>query len=106
MFPGSTAAGLSDSLSLHVALPIFRSLEARTEVTASDGALIEMTLDIRDKKQLERLVGTMRRITDIQGHLDQRSVRGDRKSTRLNSSHTVMSYPVFCCKKKPAYLQA
>ncbi|PYT28849.1 MAG: GTP pyrophosphokinase [Acidobacteria bacterium] len=42
-----------------------RSLEARTEVTASDGALIEMTLDIRDKKQLERLVGTMRRISGI-----------------------------------------
>src|SRR5919205_656791 len=27
-------------------------------------------------------------------------VRGDRKSTRLNSSHTVMSYAVFCLKKK------
>src|SRR5438034_7436059 len=30
---------------------------------------------------------------------------GDRKSTRLNSSHTVISYAVFCLKKKnfPAY---
>src|SRR5438034_3150085 len=27
-------------------------------------------------------------------------VRGDRKSTRLNSSHTVISYAVFCLKKK------
>src|SRR5260221_7746443 len=26
--------------------------------------------------------------------------RGDRKSTRLNSSHTVISYAVFCFKKK------
>src|SRR5260221_2374489 len=26
---------------------------------------------------------------------------GDRKSTRLNSSHTVISYAVFCLKKKP-----
>src|SRR5260221_13170073 len=25
---------------------------------------------------------------------------GDRKSTRLNSSHTVISYAVFCLKKK------
>src|SRR5882672_190526 len=25
--------------------------------------------------------------------------RGDRKSTRLNSSHTVISYAVFCLKK-------
>src|SRR5215204_5675840 len=27
-------------------------------------------------------------------------LHGDRKSTRLNSSHTVMSYAVFCLKKK------
>src|SRR5260221_11650043 len=33
---------------------------------------------------------------------------GDRKSTRLNSSHTVISYAVFCLKKKKeeAYLAA
>src|SRR5438034_8823714 len=29
-----------------------------------------------------------------------RADRGDRKSTRLNSSHTVISYAVFCLKKK------
>src|SRR5256885_5062096 len=28
------------------------------------------------------------------------SVAGDRKSTRLNSSHLVISYAVFCLKKK------
>src|SRR5438132_9950379 len=28
------------------------------------------------------------------------SVISDRKSTRLNSSHTVISYAVFCLKKK------
>src|SRR5438132_7026403 len=27
-------------------------------------------------------------------------IRQDRKSTRLNSSHTVISYAVFCLKKK------
>src|SRR2546426_7655459 len=31
--------------------------------------------------------------------LDQRAL-GDRKSTRLNSSHLVISYAVFCLKKK------
>src|SRR5260221_10818719 len=31
---------------------------------------------------------------------DQREDQGDRKSTRLNSSHTVISYAVFCLKKK------
>src|SRR5947207_11069456 len=29
----------------------------------------------------------------------------DRKSTRLNSSHTVISYAVFCLKKKNALLE-
>src|SRR2546426_3011406 len=29
-----------------------------------------------------------------------RLVQGDRKSTRLNSSHLVISYAVFCLKKK------
>src|SRR5260221_9530151 len=34
-------------------------------------------------------------------HLDRRGSQGeDRKSTRLNSSHTVISYAVFCLKKK------
>src|SRR5438034_4708327 len=28
----------------------------------------------------------------------------DRKSTRLNSSHTVISYAVFCLKKKNKYI--
>src|SRR5262245_64535320 len=31
---------------------------------------------------------------------DRRSTRGDRKSTRLNSSHLGISYAVFCLKKK------
>src|SRR5256885_12975303 len=31
---------------------------------------------------------------------DRRNGAGDRKSTRLNSSHLVISYAVFCLKKK------
>src|SRR5260221_1391989 len=31
---------------------------------------------------------------------DQRGVARDRKSTRLNSSHTVISYAVFCLRKE------
>src|SRR5207244_13169932 len=30
----------------------------------------------------------------------ERRSRGDRKSTRLNSSHQIISYAVFCLKKK------
>src|SRR5947207_11490983 len=32
------------------------------------------------------------------------TLAGDRKSTRLNSSHTVISYAVFCLKKKRSVL--
>src|SRR6266508_5261686 len=32
--------------------------------------------------------------------------RGDRKSTRLNSSHVAISYAVFCLKKKNNHLRA
>ena len=32
-------------------------------------------------------------------HAPQCSLQQDRKSTRLNSSHTVISYAVFCLKK-------
>src|SRR5215467_15646075 len=38
-----------------------------------------------------------RRVHGSPGTLD---VPGDRKSTRLNSSHLVISYAVFCLKKK------
>src|SRR5258708_13480821 len=32
------------------------------------------------------------------------AARGDRKSTRLNSSHQIISYAVFCLKKKTTLL--
>src|SRR2546429_6689795 len=36
--------------------------------------------------------------SDLARH--RRSLQGDRKSTRLNSSHGYISYAVFCLKKK------
>src|SRR2546426_6140053 len=33
-------------------------------------------------------------------HRDEQGLEKDRKSTRLNSSHLVISYAVFCLKKK------
>src|SRR5690349_22553991 len=50
----------------------------------------------------ERLGGQARRgQPDLQAHHRRvRLDRGDRKSTRLNSSHVEISYAVFCLKKK------
>src|SRR5256885_10942611 len=46
--------------------------------------------------------GRGRRVSNVErGNEDDAGfVRGDRKSTRLNSSHLVISYAVFCLKKK------
>src|SRR2546426_4643636 len=38
--------------------------------------------------------------TTSYGSHDKCRIPGDRKSTRLNSSHLVISYAVFCLKKK------
>ena len=43
-----------------------RSLEAKTDISSTtDAATIEMTVDVRDKKQLEKLSGAMRRISGV-----------------------------------------
>ena len=41
-----------------------RSLEARAALDR-DGGMVEMTVDVRDKKQLEKLVSAMRRISGV-----------------------------------------
>src|SRR5436190_4471917 len=46
----------------------------------------------REAEGVDALVGLL--------GLEAGEVPGDRKSTRLNSSHTVISYAVFCLKKK------
>src|SRR2546427_1974641 len=45
----------------------------------------------------DRHVGAPRRL--------HRAAAGDRKSTRLNSSHSQISYAVFCLKKKKKKIQ-
>src|SRR5438034_7433666 len=47
--------------------------------------------------------GHQERLTERGGERDAHEAPADRKSTRLNSSHTVISYAVFCLKKKTTY---
>src|SRR3954467_342291 len=51
--------------------------------------------------------GVQEHTSELQSHdnlvcLEFRRVLLDRKSTRLNSSHTIISYAVFCLKKEEA----
>src|SRR5438132_9066721 len=71
------------TLSLHDALPIYT-------VVASSSA--------RAVCVMNRPMATAN--APANRHIFMSLQRTDRKSTRLNSSHTVISYAVFCLKKK------
>src|SRR5438034_8304585 len=79
-----TPTAPTSTLSLHDALPISRSSHAADspEVRAAG-----ITAGGHDTSR-----------SGGRGYLPR--PRTDRKSTRLNSSHTVISYAVFCLKKK------
>src|SRR5256885_6594366 len=94
------------SLSLHDALPIsvddltgvvvHEIDEALEHPAAADG------LVPRNPEVLRRLVDVDRPDVVLDGSTrttSGRSTSTDRKSTRLNSSHLVISYAVFCLKK-------
>src|SRR5207302_10201463 len=85
------------TLSLHDALPIYSS---RLKLAQDVGAhtVLSATLDVaRQVGELTREAGVDAAIEAV-GQGD--SVKADRKSTRLNSSHVKISYAVFCLKKK------
>src|SRR5256885_13228007 len=77
---------------------LFRSVPAR-------GARHVLADAIRGARGVHHRLHVMAEVID-HGEAEHRAVgavdeeRGDRKSTRLNSSHLVISYAVFCLKKK------
>src|SRR5258708_11169988 len=89
-FFNDTATTEIYTLSLHDALPIcFPSgKEANDYINAK---LKELNPDGKQSLQLASFV--LPKTNDA-------SWREDRKSTRLNSSHQIISYAVFCLKKK------
>src|SRR5688572_31023734 len=76
---------------------LFRSLRSRDPVLALT-ALSRLL-----KPGLEHLVKRSESVQTIRRFRSERicsQIRLDRKSTRLNSSHSQISYAVFCLKKK------
>src|SRR5215204_4317224 len=72
---------------MHCVVDLAQSFHGQVEVRGRGG-----TLDV--------LWSTSADYGDVDGRVRERPGHGDRKSTRLNSSHTVISYAVFCLKKK------
>src|SRR5256885_9309462 len=86
-------------LSLHDALPISRSrprARGKSVVGRLQPALTKRPL--RSSVRGGRLQATLR-FTQLDDEALEKNLR-DRKSTRLNSSHLVISDAVFCLKKK------
>src|SRR2546427_3986519 len=58
----------------------------------------------RESRQVIELIAYTQRVAALQADEQQRELNAsaqiDRKSTRLNSSHSQISYAVFCLKKK------
>src|SRR2546430_13717273 len=52
------------------------------------------------RRQLALIYGAALGLSSVASDLIELARGGDRKSTRLNSSHSQISYAVFCLKKK------
>src|SRR5258708_29854808 len=87
-FFNDTATTEIYTLSLHDALPIFQ------QIVGADGR--RRDVGTGDYVVRGAFLAQIRR-QDLKNQLDQAE---DRKSTRLNSSHQIISYAVFCLKKK------
>src|SRR5260221_241153 len=82
-----------------------------SDLSTSNGSvslIVGVTKDLTQKIQAGKVIGKVAEKVGGKGggrpDLAEAgfSASGDRKSTRLNSSHTVISYAVFCLKKKSA----
>src|SRR3712207_7567999 len=86
---------------------LFRSLALALQLVRLDLAIQGGALDPQNRRRLSLVpVGEPQGLLDVLPlDLFQRArpvavFTGDRKSTRLNSSHANISYAVFCLKKK------
>src|SRR5436309_9946389 len=80
-------------------------VEAGFTALATTSAGIAFSLGLPDGERISRdeMLAAVARITrriSVPITADMEAGYGDRKSTRLNSSHVKISYAVFCLKKK------
>src|SRR2546430_12647298 len=85
-FFNDTATTEIYTLSLHDALPIFRRQVALK--------VIKLGMDTK------QVLGRFEAEKQVLALMDHPELNKDRKSTRLNSSHSQISYAVFCLKQK------
>src|SRR5207244_11430307 len=75
---------------------LFRSLiPGRFQATPDGRHVMYVEKLSRDRQRAENIF-----MAEEKKSVDEKGVEQDRKSTRLNSSHQIISYAVFCLKKK------
>src|SRR5690606_42022671 len=94
------------TLSLHDALPIYEVSEFKVPLQRLSNVTAELQEGVM-KTRMQPIGNAWQKLPRIVRDLAQElgkdidlQMTGDRKSTRLNSSHVKISYAVFCLKKK------
>src|SRR5205085_8440676 len=92
------------TLSLHDALPILGQLDQRADLAGEalgKPGLVQGAAPRQLDDDIRVEIAVMGAVDDAHSSLSQLGQDLiDRKSTRLNSSHSQISYAVFCLKKK------
>src|SRR5207302_11253536 len=94
-----TAPTETSTLSLHDALPISTPHARHHGARQASVALHHLSVGLATDHRLE-VAHQAREWIGADHGADDIMRGGDRKSTRLNSSHVKISYAVFCLKKK------
>src|SRR5690606_41594834 len=95
--PDDTATAECFTLSLHAALPIY-GRGAGLDLVGLGANLADVLADRQPPQHLDEPRSEPQRQQQRGQHR-----AGERKSTRLNSSHVKTSYAVFCLKQKNSY---
>src|SRR5207244_9236865 len=91
LFPYTTLFRSGQFLALRIAVATDVQHEPADGIGAATAVVEELVEGVVARDALVLLEG----IDQVEERVD-----GDRKSTRLNSSHQIISYAVFCLKKK------
>src|SRR5258708_33659129 len=71
---------------------IFLPLNVVQDLDGTNGKVAQIYLKVDDPANVQSVIGELSKLSS--------PITEDRKSTRLNSSHQIISYAVFCFKKK------
>src|SRR5256886_5739398 len=115
----NTGMALDKETEERIEQPVSEEAERETRLTPTEAvAQMRINVPVRGNRKLRKLLERVNEDTQLKGWWHASNVNAvarmqindhswvhiDRKSTRLNSSHSQISYAVFCLKKKKQYV--